>query len=374
MVVKALKQFIEKQRQSIKERQNEKNDLENFRQSEELLKAEELKKEADRLAQLKQYSTSIEEYNKALEIFPYKGDEPEIFRNAAEFLFKVNYNIAACYSYLEDFENAITYFDKALSVNSTDDENKVRALMGKGTTHYRKKLLIEGRYKLGAYRIAMDADWEIDDKKLDEYKKEDHKHSFIKQSHDCFAKASNLDKNNSDAWYSKGHMEFLMGKIKDAVQSFDNVLNINKNYENKEGINLFDEIKREKGIPVKTSEILMRESSMEPVFKTKTGHMVRSRAELSIANFLYENSLMFQYNNVATWADKDEFRALFYVPKLDIYIEHFSFDYIKEYQKIMKTKIREYEKHKKKNVYTTSSDEVNIEDALRLKLKPYIVL
>ena len=165
-----------------------------------------------------------------------------------------------------------------------------------------------------------------------------------------------------------------MGKIKDAVQSFDNVLNINKNYENKEGINLFDEIKREKGIPVKTSEILMRESSMEPVFKTKTGHMVRSRAELSIANFLYENSLMFQYNNVATWADKDEFRALFYVPKLDIYIEHFSFDYIKEYQKIMKTKIREYEKHKKKNVYTTSSDEVNIEDALRLKLKPYIVL
>ena len=35
MVVKALKQFIEKQRQSIKERQNEKNDLENFRQSED---------------------------------------------------------------------------------------------------------------------------------------------------------------------------------------------------------------------------------------------------------------------------------------------------------------------------------------------------
>src|SRR3989344_9086268 len=374
MVIHHIKKFIDNQRRKLEARRKEKNQLESFKETEEMRKAEELKKEADRLAQLKQYKTAIEEYAKALEIYPLKGHEDNIFKNAAEFLFKCNYNMAACHSYLDDFDRAIEFFDKSLQIQTADDENKVRALMGKGSIYYRKKMFIEGRYKAGAYRIAMDADWEIDDKKADEYKKEDQKKSYIKMAHDCFASAADLDRGHIEAWYSKGHMEVLMGKIKDAVQSFDNVLNINKNYENKEGISLFDEIKREKGIPVKTSEILMRESSMEPVFKTKTGHMVRSRAELSIANFLYENSLMFQYNNVATWADKDEFRALFYVPKLDIYIEHFSFDYIKEYQKIMKTKIREYEKHKKKNVYTTSSDEVNIEDALRLKLKPYIVL
>ena len=374
MVIKVIKQFIARQKQLVKERKKEKEGLEGFRQSEEMIKAEEIKKEADRLAQLKQYATSIEEYTKALELFPYRGDEPELFKNAADFLFKVNYNIAACYSYLDRFEEAVAYFDKSLMINSVDDENKVKALIGKGTTHYRKKLLVEGRYKAGAYRIAMDTDWEIDDKKIEEYRKDDQKKNFIKLSHECFSNAADLDKNNADVWYNKGHMEFLMGKVKEAVQSFDNVLNINKNYENKEGIQLFDEIKREKGVPVKTSEILLRESSMEPVFKTKTGHMVRSRAEKSIANFLYDNNLIFQYNNVATWADKDDFRSLFYVPKLELYIEHFSFDYLKEYQKIMKAKIREYEKHKKKHVYTASQDEANIEEALKVKLKPYIVL
>ena len=374
MVVKVIKQFLEKQKQVMKDKLREKNDLENFRQSEEMLKAEEIKKEADRLAQLKQYSTSIEEYNKALSIFPYTGKEENLFNNAAEFLFKANYNIAACYSYLDDFENAVKYFDNALGINSVEDENKIRALMGKGTTYYRKKLLLEGRHKTGAYRISMAADWEIDDKKIEEYKKDDHKHNFIKLAHECFEKSAELDRNNVDAWYSKGHMEILMGKIKDAVQSFDNVLNINKNYENKEGINLYDEIKRERGIPVKTSEIVMRESSLEPVFKTKTGHMVRSRAEIEIANFLYENNLLFQYSNIATWADKDDFRPSFYIPKLDLYIDHFSFDYIKEYQKTMKTKIKDYERHKKKHIFTTSADEINIEEAIKLKMKPYIVL
>ena len=374
MVIHHIKKFFENQKKKLQERRKEKEKLESFKETEEMQKAEEIKREADRLAQLKQYKTAIEEYNKALEFYPYKGEEKELFKNAAEFLFKCDYNIAACYSYLDNFDEAINFFDKALKIESAEDENKVRALMGKGSTFYRKKLFVEGRYRAGAYRISMDSDYEIDDKMVQQYKEEDRKKNFIKMSHDCFTSASDLDKNHMEAWYNKGHMEVLMGKIKDAVQSFDNVINLDKNYENKESISLFDEIKRERGVPIRASEIMDRSDNHEPTFKTKTGHLVKTRAEMMIANFLFDNNLLFQYNAVATWADKDDFRASFFIPKLDLYIDHHPYDNLKEYQKVMKAKIKQYEKHKKKNIYMSSEDEKNIEEAMRLKLKPYIIL
>ena len=374
MVIKHIKRFFENQKRKLAERRKEKEQSESFRETGEMRKAEEIKREADRLAQLKQYTTAIEEYNKALEFYPYKGNEQDLFKNAAEFLFKCNYNMAACYSYLDNFNEAIKYFDNALHIEAAEDENKVRALMGKGSTFYRKKLFVEGRYRAGAYRISMDTEWEISDKMVQEYKEEDRKKNFIKLAHECFTNAAELDRSHIEAWYNKGHMEVLMNKIKEAVQSFDNVINLNKSYENKETITLFDEIRRERGIQVKASEIMERGENIEPTFKTKTGHLVRTRSEMMIANFLFDNNLLFQYNTVATWADKDDFRASFYIPKLDLYIDHHPYDYLKEYQKVMKTKIKQYEKHKKKHVYITSEDEKNIEEAIRLKMKPYIIL
>jgi len=374
MVIGRIRSFIERQSKRFQEMRKEKERLGSFRETEEMRKAEEIKREADRLAQLKQYTTAIEEYNKGLEFYPYKGNESGIFRNAAEFLFKCNYNIAACFSYLNNLDESINFFDKALQIESVDDENKVKALMGKGSCIYRKKLLIEGRYKAGAYRIPMAADWEISDKKAEEYRKEDQKKNYIKMAHECFSQAVEIDRSHAEAWYNKGHMEVLIGKIKEAVQSFDSVIGLNKDYENKEGIPLFDEIKREKGIQIKASEILERSEYAEPAFKTKTGHLVKTRAEMEIANFLFDNSLLFQYNTVATWADKDDFRASFYIPKLDLYIDNHPYSYLKEYQKIMKSKIKEYEKHKKKHIYIASEDEKNIEEVIKLKMKPYIIL
>ena len=308
-----------------------------------------------------------------MEFYPYKGQEQDIFKNAAEFLFKCNYNVAACFSYLDNFDEAVTYFDKALQIGMVEDDNKVKALMGKGSCFYRKKLFVEGRYK-GAYIIQMDTDSDFSDKKIDNNKKEDQKKNYIKMAHECFSLATEFDKSQVEAWYNKGHMEMLMGRIKEAVQSFDNVININKNYENKESIPLFDEIKRERGVQVKASEIMERMENSSPTFKAKTGHLVKTRAEMEIANFLFNNNLLFQYNTVATWADKDDFKPSFYIPKLDLYIDHHPHDYLKEYQKAMKLRIKQYDKHKKKHVYLTSEDEKNIEDAIKLKMKPYIIL
>ena len=89
MVISRIKRFFESQKQRLAERRREKESAESFKETEEMRKAEEMKRDADRLAQLKQYKTAIEEYNKALEFYPYKGSEPDLFKNAAEF-FKKN--------------------------------------------------------------------------------------------------------------------------------------------------------------------------------------------------------------------------------------------------------------------------------------------
>ncbi len=365
MVIGRIRQFFSNQRRKKELAAREENDAENFRESEEMKQAESLKKEADRLAQLKQYKTSIEEYRKALELYPYKGDEENLFKNAKEFLFKTHFNIAACYSYLDQFDDAIRAFDDALKIDA-DADNKVKALMAKGSSYYRKKLFLQGDTR-SLYRIEVEL--EAGAKK----EKKDDKTDYVGLAHKCFQEATELDRSNPDAWYSRGHMEFLMSKIKDAVTSFDNVLQLKKTYENKENIPLFNEIKREKGIALKPSE-LIEEKMHERAFKTKSGHYVRGKAEQIIADFLFDHGMLFQYDVTVTWADKDDFRATFYLPKLDVYIDHFSVADPKQSPKLIKAKVKQYEKAKKHHLYTTSEDEKHMLDVLRLKLKPYVIL
>jgi len=368
MVIKKIKDALERRRQKKAEQIIEKEKLESYRESEEMIKAEQIKKEADRLAHLKQYKTAIEEYNKALEIYSYNEKET-IFKKPAEFFFKVYYNIGASQSYLNKLKDSIEFFDKALKIENIDDENKVKALMSKGNSYYRAKQLIKGDSE-DIYKIRMESEFDSDDKAMETLKKIDEKESLLKLAHECFTNAADIDRHNADAWYKKGHMEFLMGMVKEAMLSFDNLLEVQKNYENKEGIELFDDIKREKGVKIKYSKILDTDFK----FKTKTGHLVKNKAEMMISNFLFENNLIFQYNMIVSWADKDEFTANFFIPKLDLFLEHFKFNRIKDHQKLMKLKIKQYEKNRKKLVYTVSEDESNIEEALKIKLKPYIML
>jgi tetratricopeptide (TPR) repeat protein len=369
MVIKKITSFMEKRREKRAESIIEKEKLESYRETEEMKKAEQVKKEADRLAHLKQYKTAIEEYNKALEIYPYEKIKLA-FKNPAEFFFKLFYNIGASYSFLNKFKDSIEYFNRALEIENIDDENKVKALMSKGNCYYMTKNLVDRNYKEGFYKISFESDFEVDEKIIEDFRKIDEKESLLKLAHACFTKATEIDRHNADSWYKRGHMEFLMNEVKEAMLSFDKVLEIRKKYENKEEISLFDDIKREKGIEVKYSKSFDTESK----FKTKTGHLVMNKAEKMIAHFLFDNNLMFQYNVAVSWADKDDFKATFFIPQLDLYLEHFKYDYIKDYQKLMKTKIKQYEKNKKKLAYTISQDERNIEEALKIKLKPYKVL
>jgi len=359
---------MEKRRQKKAEELVEKERLESYRGSEEMKRAEQVKKEADRLAHLKQYKHAIDEYNKALEIYPYNEKEL-VFKKPAEFFFKIYFNIGASNSFMNKFNFSIDYFDKALKIENISEENKVKALMSKGNCFYMAKQLLKGDYK-DIYRVKIESEFNVDDKTVDLLNRMDEKEGLINLAHQCFTRATEIDRHDADSWYKKGHMEFLMGMVKDSMLSFDNVLMIRKKYENKENIELFDDIRREKGIDVKHSKVY--DSDLK--FKTKSGHIVKNKSDLMISNFLFDNNLIFQYNMAVSWADRDDFKPTFFIPKLDLYLEHFKYDYIKDYQKLMKANIKQYEKNRKKLIYTISEDERNIEEALKIKLKPYIVL
>src|SRR3989344_1034974 len=209
MVIGRIKAALERRKQRRIEEEIEKNRLESYRETEQMQKAEQIKKEADRLAHLKQYKTAIEEYHKALEIFPFDEKEAK-FRKPAEFFFKIFFNIAASYSFMNKFDNAIEFFDKSLKIESIDDENKIKALMSKGSCYYKAKQLLSMGYEEGTYAIRMESDFNVDSKMLDEFKKLDEKESLLKLAHSCFSKIVEINKNDADAWYKKGHMEFLL--------------------------------------------------------------------------------------------------------------------------------------------------------------------
>ena len=180
MVIKKIKEALEKRRQRKAEEIIEQNKLESYRENEQLQKAEQIKKEADRLAHLKQYKTAIDEYNKALEIYPF--DEKEtMFKKPAEFFFKLYYNIAASYSFLNKFDDSIECFDKALEIENIDDENRVKALMSKGNCYYRAKQLVKGDYEGGAYTIRMESDFDVDDKTMELFRKLDEKEGLFEK-------------------------------------------------------------------------------------------------------------------------------------------------------------------------------------------------
>ncbi len=365
MVIAKIKEALEKRRQ----RKAEEERVESYRETEQMREAEQIKKEADRLAHLKQYKTAIDEYHKALETFPF-NEEDARFRKPAEFFFKIFFNIAASYSFLNQFDRSIRHFDSALAVENIDNDNRVKALMNKGSCYYKAKKLLQGDFGEGNYKISEEDDFGDTAKTIESLSRLDNKEGLLSLAWGCFNKAAELERHSADAWYKKGQMEFLMGKVKDAMLSFDRVLEIDEKYENKERIGLFDDIAMEKGIKIKPSGPLDEINR----FKTKTGHYVRNKAEKMIADFLFDSNLLFQYGVAVSWADKDDFKPLFYVPGLDLYVEHFKFDKIKDYQKLMSWKIKQYEKNKKKLVYTTSDEEVNIEEALKIKMKPYIML
>jgi len=111
-----------------------------------------------------------------------------------------------------------------------------------------------------------------------------------------------------------------------------------------------------------TVEKLLRKFPRILIYKADDGHYVRSKAELVIDNWLYSRGIVHAYK----WRlpTTKELFCDFYLPKLDIYIEHWEGE--PEYEKRLKLQV-----YKEKNLRLVQLEETDIEkleDVLYRKL------
>ncbi|TFG06177.1 MAG: hypothetical protein EU539_08345 [Promethearchaeota archaeon] len=92
-------------------------------------------------------------------------------------------------------------------------------------------------------------------------------------------------------------------------------------------------------------------------FKCLDGHVVRSKAELIIDNFLYNNGIKHVYENTIK-IKGSSIKYDWYLPDHDIYIEYWGY-FGKEYMKRKEEKIRLY---KKGNLCLVSIEDIMFKD------------
>ncbi len=101
-------------------------------------------------------------------------------------------------------------------------------------------------------------------------------------------------------------------------------------------------------------------------FRTKDGHMVRSRAEVIIDNALYDYKLAHAYERKLPI--EEELYSDFFIPTENVYIEFWGMEEDPKYAERKKTKIEIYKKYDFKLIELNDSDISNLDDHLPKKL------
>jgi hypothetical protein len=101
-------------------------------------------------------------------------------------------------------------------------------------------------------------------------------------------------------------------------------------------------------------------------FRTKDGHMVRSRAEVIIDNALYDYKLAHAYERKLPV--EEELYSDFFIPTENVYIEFWGMENDPKYAERKKNKIEIYKKYDFKLIELNDSDISNLDDHLPKKL------
>lgn len=104
-------------------------------------------------------------------------------------------------------------------------------------------------------------------------------------------------------------------------------------------------------------------------FRTKDGHMVRSRAEVIIDNALYDYKLAHAYERKLPI--EEDLYSDFFIPTENVYIEFWGMEDDPKYAERKKVKIEIYKKYDFKLIELNDSDISNLDDHLPKKLLKY---
>ena len=110
--------------------------------------------------------------------------------------------------------------------------------------------------------------------------------------------------------------------------------------------------------------------AQKELFRTKSGHLVRSKSEVIIADYLYGEEICFAYEK--RLPIETEARCDFYVPACSAYIEYWGVQSDeaerKKYEKRKKEKIALYKKHALNLIEIDDKNIKNLEDFLQKEL------
>ena len=110
--------------------------------------------------------------------------------------------------------------------------------------------------------------------------------------------------------------------------------------------------------------------AQKELFRTKSGHLVRSKSEVIIADYLYDEEICFAYEK--RLPIETEARCDFYVPACSAYIEYWGVQSDeaerKKYEKRKKEKIALYKKHALNLIEIDDKNIKNLEDFLQKEL------
>jgi len=281
--------------------------------------AQQLFDDGMRFVELKQHDAAIKELQQALQADP----SPELAYDAL-------HQIGLCYFSLEKYKDALSFFDRAM------------------------KSEFSGEKKSGSYYY----------KGISILKKNKPEQKTFSAAFDCFYHAAELNKADLDARYMQGCMTFALGEAKEATQLFEGVLRDQPGFENFFENSLFAELQGQRQAPPPGDG---EQPAKPKEYKAKVGLRVTNYPELIIANFLFDNDIKFQYKPLATWA-AENFEPLFYLPKFDVYLEHFS-----EEGDSMQQRLQRYAEKNKTCISTSAKDEEDLPGVLKVKLKDYLV-
>ena len=120
----------------------------------------------------------------------------------------------------------------------------------------------------------------------------------------------------------------------------------------------------------KQAEPKRKVEAQKELFRTKSGHLVRSKSEVIIADYLYGEEICFAYEK--RLPIETEARCDFYVPACSAYIEYWGVQSDeaerKKYEKRKKEKIALYKKHALNLIEIDDKNIKNLEDFLQKEL------
>ncbi|MBA7569935.1 hypothetical protein ES708_11677 [subsurface metagenome] len=109
-------------------------------------------------------------------------------------------------------------------------------------------------------------------------------------------------------------------------------------------------------------------SKFKAKYRTDDGHMVRSKAEQAIDNWLYRQEIAHAYERRVPV--EEYLYCDFFIPKGKVWIEYWGFQ-DKKYLKRKELKKELYKKYDRKLIELTDKDIETLDDILPVKLRPY---